>query len=88
MFGNTFIADRMYSRHRWEKLPQQVQTLLSQTRPQHFYPNFPLIQDKVSWKPSLLVRSEFLGLFGNPFTANRMYSRERCEKLQQQVQTL
>ena len=30
LFRNTFTADRMYSRHRWEKLLQQVQTLLSQ----------------------------------------------------------
>ena len=32
MFGNTFTADHMYSRHRWEKLPQKVQTLFSQKR--------------------------------------------------------
>ena len=30
LFGNTFTADRTYSRHRWDKLQQQVQTLLSQ----------------------------------------------------------
>ena len=30
LFRNTFTADRMYSHHRWEKLLQQVQTLLSQ----------------------------------------------------------
>ena len=32
MFGNTFTPDRMYSRHRWEKLQQQVEKLLSQKR--------------------------------------------------------
>ena len=30
MFGNTFTADHMYSRHRWEKLREKVRTLLSQ----------------------------------------------------------
>ena len=30
LFGNRFTADRMYSRHRWEKIPQQIQALLSQ----------------------------------------------------------
>ena len=32
MFGNMFTADHMYCRHRWEKLWQKVQTLLSQKR--------------------------------------------------------
>ena len=27
-----FTSDSMYSRHRWEKLQQQVQTLLSQNK--------------------------------------------------------
>ena len=30
LFGNRFTADPMYCRHRWDKFPQQVQTLLSQ----------------------------------------------------------
>ena len=42
----------------------------------------------MSWKTSPLVTSEILGLFGNTFTADRMYSRHRLEKLPQQVQTL
>ena len=32
LFGNTLTVDHMYSRHRREKLPQQVRTLLSQKR--------------------------------------------------------
>ena len=36
MFGNTLTADHMYSRHRWEKLPQKVQTLLSKKRKTFF----------------------------------------------------
>ena len=43
------------------------QTLLKPSL-QQFYSNFPLIQDKLSWKTSLLVRSEILGLFGNTLT--------------------
>ena len=30
LFCNTLTADHMYSRHRWDKLPQQVETLSSQ----------------------------------------------------------
>ena len=32
LLGNTFTADGMDSRHRWEKLRQHVQSLLSQKR--------------------------------------------------------
>ena len=60
------------------------QTLLENAL-QSFYPNFPLIYKKVRFKTSRLVRSEILGLFGNTFTPDRMYSRHRWEKLQQQV---
>ena len=38
LFGNRFTADRRYSCHRWEKLPQQFRTLLSQKKR-----TFPLI---------------------------------------------
>ena len=55
---------------------------------QHFYLNFPLIQDRLTWKTSPLVRSKFLGHFGNTLTADHMYSCHRWEKLQQQIQTL
>ena len=55
---------------------------------QRFFPNFPLIQDKVYWKISPLVRSKFFRLFGNTFTTDRMYCRHRWEKLLRQLQTL
>ena len=55
---------------------------------QRFYPKIPLIQDKVIWKICRLVRSEILGLFGNTFTADRMYCCHRWEKLQRRVQML
>ena len=38
-FGNTLTSDHMCSRHRLEKLPQQVQSLLSQKR-KAFWQNF------------------------------------------------
>ena len=55
---------------------------------QHFHHNFPLIYGKLSWKKSPLVRSDILGQFGNTFTADRMYSCHRSEKLTEQIQTL
>ena len=42
----------------------------------------------MSWKISILLRSEILGLFGNTLIADHMYSRHRCEKLRQKVQTV
>ena len=50
------------------------QTLTRSAR-QHFYPKFPLIQDKLSEKTSLLVRSKILRLFGKTVTADYMYYR-------------
>ena len=41
---------------------------------QDFYPNFPLIQDKLSQKTFLLVSSEMLGLFRKTLTADHVYS--------------
>ena len=41
----------------------------------HFYHNFPLFQEPLSLKTSLLVTSKILGLFGNTLTADHMYSR-------------
>ena len=55
---------------------------------QQFYPNFPLIYKKVSWKTSPLVRSEILGLFGNRFTVDCMYSRRQWQKVNPKFQTL
>ena len=42
----------------------------------------------MSSRTSPLFRSEILGLFGNRFTADRMYPRHTWENLQKQVQTL
>ena len=39
-------------------------------------------------KTTPIVRSEILGLFGSTLTADHRYSRHRCLKLRQKVQTL
>ena len=41
----------------------------------------PLILDTLTWKTSLLVRSEFLGLFGNTLTTDHMYSRHYLRQI-------
>ena len=45
----------------WGQRVNGSQTLLKSTR-QCFYPNFPLISEKLSWKRRILVRSEILPL--------------------------
>ena len=65
---------------------QRSQTLLKST-PHHFHRKFLLIQDKLSQRTSLFVRSEILGFFGNRLTADHMYSRHNWEKFLQHVQT-
>ena len=69
------------------KCVHRSQTLLEPAL-QHFYPNYPLIQEKFRCKTSFLVRSSILGLFGNTLIADHIYSRHRLEKLRQQVETI
>ena len=61
------------------------QNLLKAAR-QHFYLNFGLFLEKLTWKTSLLVGSEILGLFFNTLAAFHIYSRQNWEKLPQQVE--
>ena len=62
------------------------QTMLKSAR-QHFHLNFPLSQDNLSKKTSLLVRCEILGHFGNMLTAAHMSACHNSEKFQRHVQT-
>ena len=62
------------------------QTLLKSAR-HYYYPIFPWIWDKLSWKKSALVRSKILGLFVNTLTAEYRYSRRNMQTLTQKVQT-
>ena len=68
------------------KLVQRSQTLLNSAW-QHFYPNFPLMQDKLNWKTCVWIRSKILGPFVNTLTADSMYSPHNWEKFQQQFKT-
>ena len=51
----------------------------------HVYPNFPLIQNKLNQKASLLVRFEIVWLFGNRLAADHMYSGHNWGKSLKQV---
>ena len=48
---------------------------------QYLYPKFPLIQDRLRLKTSLLVRFETLGVFGNTLTADHMYCRHYLREI-------
>ena len=62
-----------------------LETLLKSPR-HYYYPIFPWIWDKLSWKKSALVRSKMLGLFVNTLTAGYTYSRGNMHTFTQQVQ--
>ena len=62
------------------------QTLLKPER-QHFYPNFPLLSDKLSWKRSGLARCEILGQFFDTLTGCHLFFLQNLGKSVQQVQT-
>ena len=62
------------------------QTLLKWAR-QDIHLNFPLTQEKLSYKTSLLVRWEILALFGNLVTPAYMSACHNSENFQQHVQT-
>ena len=54
---------------------------------QHFYPNFPLMQNKVSCLSCLLVGSELWGPSFNTLTTDHMYFCHNKQKFRQQVPT-
>ena len=62
----------------------EFETLLKSAR-QHYYRIFPGIWDKLSWKKSVLVRSEMLGLFFNTLTAEYQYSCRAMQNITQQI---
>ena len=55
---------------------------------QHYFPIFPRIRDKLSWKKSVLVISETFRLFVNTLTPDDKYSRRYMQIFWQQIQTL
>ena len=54
---------------------------------QLFHSNLPLISDKLTWKTSVLVKSQILELFFKTFTAYHIFSRQIWEKFLLEVQT-
>ena len=54
----------------------------------HYFPIFPWIRDKLSWKKSALVISEIFRLFVNTLTPFGKYSRRNIQIFWQQFQTL
>ena len=61
-------------------------TLLKSAR-QHFYPTFPLMQDKLSWKTSLWIRSKISGMLVSTLADDHMYSPHSWQKFPQRIQT-
>ena len=62
------------------------ETLVKSPR-HYYYPIFPWVWHKLSWKKSALVRSKILGLFVNTLTAEYTYFRRIIQTFTQQVQT-
>ena len=54
----------------------------------HYYPFFPWISGKLSWKKTALLWSWILRLFANTLTADDKYSCRNMQNFLQQVQTL
>ena len=76
-----------YFRKRFGKqLVSGFETLLKLAR-HHCYRMFPWISDKLSWKKSVLVGSEILGLFFITFTSEDKYSRGKNQNFAEQLQT-
>ena len=80
------------SKWSWFSTPfgnQQVngfETLLTSTR-HHYFPVFPWIRDKLTWKKSALVTSEIFRLFPNTLISDDKYSRRYMQIFWQQLQT-
>ena len=62
------------------------ETLLKSAQ-HHYFPIFPWIRDKLSWKMSALVTFEIFRLFVNTLTPDDKYSRHHTQIFWQQLQT-
>ena len=74
-YGYLNVPESSYFRTPFESQCVHGHQALVKRPCQHFYQNFQLIRDTLSWKTSLLVRSEMLGQFGNTSSADHIYSR-------------
>ena len=81
------MPEKPYFRTAFGNQPvNRYQTLLKSAR-HYYYPIFPWVWDKLSWKKPALVRSKILGLFVNTLTSEYTYSGRNMQTLTQQVQT-
>ena len=81
------MSKRPYFRTRFRKQDfSRFETLLKSAR-HYYYRMFRLILDRLSWKESVLVRCEVLGLLGNILTAKYKYSRRNMQIFPQILQT-
>ena len=81
------MPEKPYFRTAFGNQPVNGQQTLLKSARHYYYPIFPWIRDKLSWKKSALVRSEILGLFVNTLTAEYTYSRRNMHTFTEQVQT-
>ena len=81
------MPEEPYFRIAFRNQPVNGQETLVKSAGHYYYPIFPWIWDKFSWKKSALVISKILGLFVNTLTAEYMYSRCNMQTFTQQVQT-
>ena len=80
------MPEKPYFRTAFGNQPvNEEETLLTSAR-HYYYPIFPWVWNKLSWKKSVLVRSKILGLFVNTLTAEYTYSRRNMQTLTQHVQ--
>ena len=81
------MPEKPYFRTAFGNQPVNGQQTLLKSARHYYYPIFPWVWDKLSWKKSALVRSKILGLFVNTLTAEYTYSGRNMQTLTQQVQT-
>ena len=81
------MPEKPYFRTAFGNQPVNGQQTLLKSARHYYYPIFPWVWDKLSWKKSVLVRSKILGLFLNTLTAEYMYSGRNMQTFTQQVQT-
>ena len=81
------MPEKPYFRTAFGNQPVNGKEALLKSARHYYYPIFPWIWDKLSWKKSALVRSKILGLFVNTLTAEYTYSRRNMKTFTQQVQT-
>ena len=71
----------------FESQSVRVSQALLKSAPNRFYPNFLLLQDKLSWKTSLWIRSKMYRLFVKTLTFHHMYSPHSSDKFPKPLQT-